>query len=313
MGSRYLTDLADVVRSAGLTVIEVGSSPSQTGDAWKRRGRSSGGYDGAYPNHVMVHHTASGRSADGWGDANYCTFSSENRPVCNIYLARDGRVWVCAGGATNTNGSGTCPHCGASDSMNSRAIGIEAGNDGVGEAWPTAQQDAYVVLVGALCANYGIGNSAIVSHFEYAPDRKVDPAGPSRWSKPSGGGGGNKWRMDEFRAAVAGSGGAPIPPPTPTPTQEDDVAVAITAPDDPAGMIFAWNGVGINWITSDDQLAVGYITGVLKMDSEGKPLRNFDKAAIQDLINRGWAGVDGSQFPPGYTRPVAPGMEGAMS
>lgn len=203
MGSRYLTDLANVVRGAGITVQEE--------PGWQTRSRSSGGYNSGLPNHVMAHHTASNPSSDGQGDVNYMCYSSENRPVANLYLSRSGKVWVMAAGATNTNGQGDDP-CGATaaDSMNTAAIGIEAANNGVGEPWPTVQQDAYLRLVKALCDHYGIANGRIHSHFEWAPDRKIDPAGQSRYAS-----GANKWNMTAFRADVAASGGS-LPPPTPS-------------------------------------------------------------------------------------------------
>jgi hypothetical protein len=197
-----------------------------------------------------------------------------------------------AAGATNTNGSGGPLGPVPADSMNSSAIGIEAGNNGTGEPWPHAQQDAYTRLCRALCDHYGIPVGCVFSHCEWAPGRKVDPAGPSQWAAQG------TWNEDSFRQSCGGPG------PTPHPSEEDDMAVAITAPDDPGHMTFAWNGVNINWITSDDQLNVGLITGVLKMDSNNKPLQNFNKAAIQDLIDRGWGGTPGGQFPPGYNRPV---------
>jgi hypothetical protein len=203
MGSRYLTDLASVVRAAGITVQEE--------PGWATRARSSGGYNSELPNHVMAHHTASNPSSDGQADVNYCCYGSENRPVANLYLSRSGKVWVMAAGATNTNGQGHDP-CGATndDSMNSAAIGIEAANTGTGETWPTAQQDVYLRLVKALCDRYGIPNGRIHAHSEWAPDRKIDPAGQSRYAS-----GGAKWNMAAFRSDVAntGGGGEPLPPP----------------------------------------------------------------------------------------------------
>jgi len=207
MGSRYLTDLADVCRRSGYPVIEV--------DGWQNRARGSGGYDSGRPNHVMAHHTASGASMDGWGDVNYMTFNHQDAPLCNLYLSRDGTIYVCAGGATNTNGSGHDP-CGitSDDSMNSSAIGIEAGNNGVGEQWPDAQQDSYVLMCKALCDGYGISYTRIHAHFEWAPSRKIDPAGNSRYAS-----GGNMWNMDQFRTDVSvGAGGGPGPGPSPEPT-----------------------------------------------------------------------------------------------
>jgi N-acetylmuramoyl-L-alanine amidase len=203
MGSRYLTDLATVCRNAGLLVQEE--------PGWQSRARSSGGYNSGLPNHVMIHHTASGPSSDGQPDVSYMCYSADARPVANLYIARNGKVWVMAAGATNTNGSGHDP-CGATpdDSMNSNAIGIEAGNNGTGEPWPDAQQRAYTTMVKALCKHYGIQTGRVHSHAEWAPSRKVDPAGPSRWASSG------TWNEDAFRSDVA-TGWPGSPPP-----QEDD-------------------------------------------------------------------------------------------
>jgi len=205
MGARYLTDLADVCRRTGWPVIEV--------DGWSQRARGSGGYDGGRPNHVMIHHTASGPDSDGWPDVNYCTFGDSDAPLCNLYLARDGTIYVCAGGATNTNGSGSDPcYVTADDSMNSSAIGIEAGNGGTGEPWPADQQVAYADLCDALCDAYGIGIEQIHGHAEWT-SRKVDPAGPSDWAD-----GADTWDMDAFRDDVRNE-----PEPEPTPPPEDEM------------------------------------------------------------------------------------------
>ena len=200
MGAYFLLDLADVCRRTGRHVIEV--------DDWRTRARGSGGYNPGLPNHVMCHHTASGPESDGWDDVNYCCYGDEDAPLCNLYLARDGTIYVCAAGATNTNGSGSDP-CGliGDDAMNSSAIGIEAGNNGVGEPWSTPQQDAYVALCDALCNAYGIGVVQIHGHAEWT-SRKIDPAGPSRYAWDA-----STWDMDEYREDVAL--GTTPPPPTP--------------------------------------------------------------------------------------------------
>jgi hypothetical protein len=214
--ARYLTDLADVCRATGLQVWEQ--------EGWQSRARSSGGYSDGRPDHVMVHHTASGPSADGWPDADYCSFTSDIRPVANLYLDRSGAVYVLAAGACNTNGSG-CDPCGitADDDMNVHAIGIEAGNDGVGEPWPDAQQNAYVRLVDALCSAYLINPLCCHSHAEYAPTRKIDPAGPSRWA-PEGG----TWPMDAFRYDL----GTQVPQPAPGPVGDDEMVFTTTKTGD---------------------------------------------------------------------------------
>jgi hypothetical protein len=187
---RYLTDLADVLRRAGLEVVEL--------DGWQTRARGSGGYADGCPDTVMVHHTASPPSASGESDANYCTFGDEDAPLANVCLDRDGIWWVCAAGATNTNGKGG-PLAGVpADSMNTHAIGVEA-NGGYGHDWPQVQCDSYLVGVRQLKTAYGCPN--VFAHFEWAPDRKIDPAGPSPWAT-----GNTSWNMDAFRADLAGGG-----------------------------------------------------------------------------------------------------------
>jgi LysM repeat protein len=75
-------------------------------------------------------------------------------------------------------------------------------------------QEAYVKGVAALAAAYRIDTKMILSHQEWAPGRKVDPSGPSRFGSKNSSG---SWNMDNFRAAVAKkrgeSGHTPVAPP----------------------------------------------------------------------------------------------------
>jgi hypothetical protein len=180
---------------------------------------------------------------------NYCTFTHQDAPLCNLYLGRNGNIYVCAAGATNTNGKGDCPHI-SPDSMNSSAIGIEAGNNGVGETWPTIQQDAYLALCWFLCAEYGIAVDHVHGHQEWAPDRKIDMAGNSRYAT-----GGDTWDFDAFRADITlyGHGGDP-PPPGDDMTDHQarqlaELHAALVVPmpgnTDPNGV-----EMGVNWTTT---------------------------------------------------------------
>jgi hypothetical protein len=172
MGARYLTDMADVLRDAGLAVTEQ--------DGWQTRARSSGGYDGSRPWCIMWHHAASAPGASTESVANYASYGKTSTPVCNLVLGRAGDVIVCAAGATNTNGkggpfgvsSGVVPL----DQMNTHAIGIEAVNTGVGEPWPQQQIDAYFAINNALAAAYGLLPGDCCTHNVWAPGRKIDPA-----------------------------------------------------------------------------------------------------------------------------------------
>lgn len=218
-GGALLQDLADVLRRAGLEVKEV--------DGWKHRRRGGAGYSTARPLGIIIHHTASRASFDGAPDAEYMTFHCENKPLANLYLDRSGRWWVLAAGATNTNGKGgpwgRIPENGA----NSRVLGIEAGNDGVGEVWPDVMQESYLRGVVALADAYDIDTNDVLSHREWAPLRKVDPAGPSRFSR-----GNQPWDMNRFRAEVAARRGNvdPLPPPPPPPPP--DVTQYVVRPGD---------------------------------------------------------------------------------
>lgn len=245
MGSRYLLDLADVMRRTGFPVIEV--------DGWQYAARSSGGYNSGAPNHIMAHHTASPKSSDGWNDVIYITENAEYAPLSNLYLSRTGTIYVCAGGATNTNGSGNDP-CGklSPDSMNSNAVGIEAANDGVGEVWPQIQLDAYIAMCRELQAAYGIDVEQLHAHWEYAPSRKIDPAGPPR---PMGGGpNASSWNMDEFRDDVDGQLPpipTPIPPtpiPTPNPPTTEDDPMRILILEDAGNAAVLLTGHVATWL-----------------------------------------------------------------
>ena len=125
--------------------------------------------------------------------------------MANLYLERSGRWWVLAAGATNTNGKGGAWGRIPANSANSKVIGIEAGNNGIGEAWPEGMQESYTTGVAALAKHYRIDTANVLAHHEWAPSRKVDPAGPSRFGSINHSG---SWNMDVFRNEVNASGEA---------------------------------------------------------------------------------------------------------
>jgi hypothetical protein len=279
VGNRYLTDLAGVVRAAGITVQEE--------PGWQTRARSSGGYDSGRPDHVMIHHTASGPSSDGQADVNYMCYSSDNRPIANLYLSRSGKVWVMAAGATNTNGSGRCPHCGTTDNMNSRAIGIEPANDGVGEPWAAVQQDVYVRLTSVLCGHYAIANAAVIAHLEYAAGRKIDPAGQSRYAS-----GAASWAMGRFRADCAAGGGPPAH------QEEIDVTVLVQQEGDTA--VWVSNLIEKRWANNTGGQE-DYVR--LEIGKAGAPDTSTRVVSANEIPAYGLI-VPGSPLPPpppGYT------------
>jgi hypothetical protein len=187
--SLFLTDMADVLRAGGVRVMET--------PGWQQRAYPKWGGFQQMPTHVMVHHTASKTTVA--NDLNYI-LSSPLAPIGNLYLDRTGVVWMVAAGTAVTNGKGSSTpwNGGVPDNeMNHWSIAIEAANDGIGEPWPKVQTDAYVALCAALCAAYKIPTDHVRAHWEWAPGRKIDPAGPSPWAV-----GKQSWNMDKFRSDV---------------------------------------------------------------------------------------------------------------
>ncbi|MET0786499.1 MAG: N-acetylmuramoyl-L-alanine amidase [Paenisporosarcina sp.] len=212
MGSQWLHDIGYALE--GLPVLYY--------SGWETRSRSSGGFDDILA--IGVHHTASDTTPE--SDMGYMWTGSPDRPVGNIYLARDGVITVGAAGASNTMGKGGPLECFygtiPKDAGNKFMIAIEAANNGVGEPWSSAQTDSYVQLVRQLCEFYQLSvGQDVYGHFDYCapscPGRKVDPAGPSPFGSVNANG---TWDINAFRSAVAGdSSWAPDPdvPPVPTP------------------------------------------------------------------------------------------------
>lgn len=162
--------LADVLRRADLHVREV--------DGWRTRGRpaSVGSFD---PRALMLHHDA----------------SSKGPSPSVLRIIRDGReglpgplsqlwhtfgVWhVVASGRCNAgglgNGWGRIPR----DSANTYAIHVETDHT-TGEPWREDDLDSLVRGFAALADAMSIDPArSLCGHKEYAPTRKIDPAGIS--------------------------------------------------------------------------------------------------------------------------------------
>lgn len=187
MGSVWLNgrnlaipSLADVVRAYGASefyrTIEM--------DLWKDISRASGGYPGRSKG-VSHHHDAGSKAMDGFPSASYETYRAVAKPITNLHLSRACDVFVCAAGATNTIGAGGPMGDFAYNDGNAWQIGIEAGNNGLGEVWPDAQVRAYVELSARLYIGYGklfgwrlpLDPNQFFDHRRWAPGRKIDRKG----------------------------------------------------------------------------------------------------------------------------------------
>lgn len=196
----YYVDAADWLRDAGLVVIET--------DGWQTRARSSGGFAAA-PLGVVWHHTASHTSPE--NDIAWQTEGSEDAPIGNATIMRDGSVWMVAAGAANTAGKGgpvsfsrgTCEQ----DKGNTTLWNFEVANDGVGEPWPQVQIDAYFTASNTMNRQFGNRSDDLCTHKSYTDGscrgRKIDPATASAvqgpWQPRSETSSGT-WSLDDIKA-----------------------------------------------------------------------------------------------------------------
>lgn len=165
-------NLAEHLRSWGLKVHEV--------NGWRTRSARTTTFT---PRAVIAHHTAGAAT----GNAPSLNYIVQNN-LSQFVLGRDGTVYLCSGNRQNHAGYGGPLRGVPKDSGNRYCWGIEAENTGRGEAWPAVQLEAYYTLAAALCALHKVGHESVFAHKEWAPSRKVDPAGIN---------------MDDFRRKVA--------------------------------------------------------------------------------------------------------------
>ncbi len=163
-----LTGLADILRGAGLNVVEVAG--------WKTRGH---GVMNSVKG-ILIHHTAGPATGD-YPSLNVVRdgTSSLSGPLAQLGLGRTGKWYVIA--------AGRCYHAGSTidDSIygNGNAIGIEAEGTGLPATdsghthWPEVQYQSYVKGVKALQKAYGVPTARVLGHKEAGvpKGRKIDP------------------------------------------------------------------------------------------------------------------------------------------
>lgn len=174
--------LADELRAAGLTVVEV--------DGWRTLGS-----DNWAPTGGIVHATADGAAqnpvADARDDDAAIRVIRNGRPglagpIANAYHSRSGVWWVIASGRCNTALTGTAgPLRGLG---NHSLLGIEHENDNRGERWPEIQWRTALLGWAVICRRLRWQAGRLAGHKEHDPGRKSDPLGID---------------MGAFRAAVA--------------------------------------------------------------------------------------------------------------
>ena len=137
---------------------------------------------------VICHHTAGPKSGNS-PSLNVVAYGRPglSGPLAQLFLARDGTVYLVAAGISY--------HAGRVSSnryANSHAIGIEAEATGL-DSWPAHQIEEYAKLCKALCKEFGLSTSRVQGHKEVAVPRgrKPDP----------------NFSMSDFRKKVGGAKG----------------------------------------------------------------------------------------------------------
>ena len=163
---------APVLTEANLTVVEE--------EGWTTRGRDFS----ANPLGVILHHDASPAGRVPEHPSVVVNGRSDLAgPLSQWYLNRNGVWHVVASGKANHAGPG---YFNGIHSGSSRLLGIEAANDGTGEAWPEEQVISYVKGVAAILKKLSAPSLMAFGHKEWAPRRKIDPS----------------FDVDDFRARV---------------------------------------------------------------------------------------------------------------
>lgn len=289
MSGIYLTWFADVLRAAGLVVVDSGYGI----DGWQRRARSSGGFPST-PLGVQWHHTASTTTPA--NDVNW-QINGTDSPIGNMTIMRDGSVWLIAAGAANTAGKGgpltlsrgTVPL----DSANTRTVAIEVANSGTGEAWPKVQVDSFFTTSNAINRQLGNRPDDVFTHALGSGNgwtsRKIDPSTASAvqgpW-KPRSVNSSGTWSLDDIRSECnRRAGSAPGPTPTP-PGDDDDVEkYCVRAVD---GQAYVTDFASYATAITEDEAARGrdmrgYQVGP---DTGPSPLDEQDSAFVAGLAGR---------------------------
>lgn len=170
--------LERAVKNAGVKYKKV--------SGWSSRGHGSMGSIKT----IVAHHTA-GPLRGNSPSLNVVAYGRPglSGPLSQLFLARDGTVYLVAAGVSYHAG-----RVRSSSYGNSHSIGIEAENTGLSnDPWPAHQIDAYAKLCKALCKEFGLSTSRVLGHREVC-----SPAG--RKSDPS-------FSMSDFRKKVGGAKG----------------------------------------------------------------------------------------------------------
>lgn len=174
--SVFLTDLADVLRAAGVKVKEMKYTQGpHAGKSWKYVGYNGMGYSDI-PLGIVWHHDAS-PEGDSPGALDWMMYDGFGAaPAANAWVDRKGVWYLYCGGYSNHAGVGSWPKLGLVNNGNAKMFGIETDHT-TGEAWPADQINSLRLGTAAILKHWGRPADNLIGHKEWAPGRKDDPDG----------------------------------------------------------------------------------------------------------------------------------------
>lgn len=143
---------------------------------------------------IVDHHDASTTKSGEWGALGIVRDGRDGipGPLSQFIVARclDGRprVGIVAAGRANHAGKGGPMWSIPKDSANSWVLGTEVANNGVGEPYTAAAQNARTLLLRAARDVCGFPTAHVIGHKEWAPGRKSDPSYDMAWQRSLVGG-----------------------------------------------------------------------------------------------------------------------------
>lgn len=241
-----LNILADRLRSSGVPVVIRDGAQGKSA----ARFASVGYYRGCQA--VALHHTvSSGEYPD--KDVDYLDGGNPNGyTIANAYVGKDGVIRLIASGPTYTEGRGGPLGIIPEDRGNDVCLSMEIGNRG-----NDIDEYTYMQLRAVRWFTYHaarllaelwewpddpFGSGRVFAHHEWAPNRKIDPAGPPLERDAEYG----RWDMDAFRASLS----TLAPTPTPQP-QEDDMPRYFRFEENPIPVFELHNHRLAVWVSAD--------------------------------------------------------------
>lgn len=288
-----LTWLSTVLKAAGLTVVEV--------SGWQTRGAQ---YSKA-PRIFLYHHTAENKNAGNAGGLAIVTHGREGLegPIANLYLGRNGTVYIVASGISNNAGRGNARAAGLpSVTGNAETIAMEMANNGIGEPYSSVMYTAAIKVGAAIARHLNLPTKNLLGHKEWSTSGKIDPT----------------WNMASARISITATrramdsnpatGGGGSAPSVPTAEQEAEVAVIRVEVAGTKGQQFwSFGRQFTRWIRTDKVGSAGESWDVNRLKQRYVDKNDKDNLvqvdSIEELFDIFGPPQPGTPLPPGVPDP----------